>query len=146
MSHFHCVDRWGCHKTPKRRMACVVTAKPTRVAWTILDIDATSVLMSAERPMAGLGVERRLAGAQDGSWLDAVETVTNANKLGRVYRMVQQPRCGPPFLDETVFVDSNAPRGFMPDRSMPKPRAPSVVWPNALREGKSVNLRHLADS
>ena len=73
------------------------------------------------------------------------ETVTNRNKLGRVYNMVQHPTVGPPFLDGTVVVDSNATKGFMQGGSMPDPEEPSVAWPTALTGGRPVNLRYLND-
>ena len=83
--------------------------------------------------------------APDGPWFHVSETVTNRNKLGRVYNMVQHPTIGPPFLDETVVVDSNATKGFMQGGKMPNPENPSVVWPIALKDRRSINLRFLAD-
>lgn len=145
MSHFLCLDRWGLPSEAEAANGMPGHGEATKVAWTVLDYDATSVQMSADLPMAGLRVERRLELAPDGPWFYAVETVTNLNKLGRVYNMVQHPTLGPPFLDETVVVDSNATKGFVQGGSMPNPEEPSVVWPNALKEGQSVNLRHLTD-
>ena len=84
-----------------------------------------------------------LALDQDGSWFYAVETVTNPNKLGPVYNMVQHPTFRPPLLDETALVDSNATKRSIQNPSMPNPEERSVVWPNALRAGKAINLRHL---
>ncbi len=145
MSHFLCLDRWGLPSEAEAANGMPGHGEATKVAWAVLEHGPTSVRMSADLPMAGLHVERRLDLASNGPWFYAVETVTNRNKLGRVYNMVQHPTLGPPFLDETVVVDSNAAKGFMQGGSMPNPEEPSVVWPNALKDWESVNLRHLTD-
>ena len=145
MSHFLCLDRWGLPSEAEAANGMPGHGEATKVAWAVLEHEPTSVQMSADLPMAGLQVERRLELAPEGAWFYVVETVTNRNKLGRVYNMVQHPTLGPPFLDDTVVVDSNATQGFMQGGSMPNPEQPSVAWPNALKEGQPVNLRHLAD-
>jgi phosphonate metabolism protein (transferase hexapeptide repeat family) len=71
------------------------------------------------------------------------ETVNNRNKLGRIYNMVQHATIGPPFLDETTVVDSNAQRGFMQSSPMPNPEQPETRWPEARKQGQPVDLRHL---
>ena len=63
------------------------------------------------------------------------ETVTNRNKLGRIYNMVQHATIGPPFLDETTVVDSNAERGFMQSSPLPNPEQLEIRWPQA-HEGR----------
>ena len=146
MSHFLCLDRWGLPSEAEAANGMPGHGEATKVAWTVLEHRATSVRMSADLPMARLHVERRLDLAAAGTWFHAVETVTNRNKLGRVYNMVQHPTLGPPFLDETVLVDSNAARGFMQGGAMPDPEVPTVTWPEALKDGESVNLRHLTDN
>ena len=73
------------------------------------------------------------------------ETVTNRNKLGRVYNMVQHATIGPPFLDESTVVDSNAQRGFMQSSPLPNPEQPEIRWPEALKRGQPVDLRHLTN-
>ena len=74
-----------------------------------------------------------------------IVTVTDSNKLGRAYNMVQHPTLGPPFLDENVVVNANATKGFRQGGSMPNPQEPSVVWPTALQSGQPVNLRYLTN-
>ena len=69
--------------------------------------------------------------------------MSNRNKLGRIYNMVQHATIGPPFLDETTVVDSNAQRGFMQSNPMPNPEQPETLWPEARKEGQPVDLRHL---
>ena len=74
------------------------------------------------------------------------EFVTNENPIGRIYNIVQHPTIGPPFLNESTIVDSNATRGFMQERPMPNPENPEVRWPQALQlDGTEVDLRLLKD-
>jgi hypothetical protein len=68
------------------------------------------------------------------SFFTVSETVTNRNKLGRVYNMVQHATIGPPFLDETTVVDSNAQHGFMQSSPLPNPEQLEIRWPEATKE------------
>ena len=145
MSHFLCLDRWGLPSEAEKANGMQGHGEATKVAWEILEQRTTSARMSANLPMAGLRVEREIELAASGGWFYVAETVTNRNKLGRVYNMVQHPTIGPPFLDESVVVDSNAAKGFMQGGAMPNPEEPSVVWPIALNNGEPVNLRFLSD-
>ena len=145
MSHFICLDRWGQPSEAERENGMQGHGEATKVAWEVLAEQATIARMRADLPMAGLRVEREIKLAPSGSWFHVSETVTNRNKLGRVYNMVQHPTVGPPFLDESVVIDSNAGKGFMQGGAMPNPEEPSVVWPMALNNGEPVNLRFLAD-
>ena len=145
MSHFLCLDRWGLPSEAEAENGMPGHGEASKVVWEVSDLQQTSVRMSADLPMAGLRVDRRLELAAKDSWFHVVETVTNGNRLGRVYNMVQHPTLGPPFLDETVVVDSNAAKGFMQGGSMPNPEEPSVYWPIALKDGAPVDLRYLSD-
>jgi len=57
--------------------------------------------------------------------------------------MVQHATIGPPFLDETTVVDSNAQKGFMQLSPLPNPEQPEIRWPEAIKEGQPVDLRRL---
>jgi hypothetical protein len=59
--------------------------------------------------------------------------------------MVQHATIGPPFLDETVVVDSNAKQGFMQSSPLPNPEQPEIRWPEAIKQGRPVDLRHLTN-
>jgi hypothetical protein len=101
--------------------------------------------MSAELPLAGLTIARRIRLEDNASVFSVTETITNTNKLGRVFNIVQHPTIGPPFLDQTVVVDSNARKGFMQGMPMPHPEQPTVTWPEALKDGRPINMRYLHD-
>jgi hypothetical protein len=99
--------------------------------------------MEASLPIAGLDVRRTVGLSESAPFFTVSETVTNRNKLGRVYNMVQHATIGPPFLDETTVVDSNAQRGFMQSSPLPNPEDIEIRWPEATKDGKPVDLRKL---
>jgi hypothetical protein len=143
MAHFLCLDRWGQPSAEESRNGMPFHGEATRVPWKAEPGGANRVRMTASLPMAGLDVERAAALSTQGAILHVSEKVTNRNKLGKVYNMVQHPTIGPPFLDEQTVVDSNARRGFMQSTPGPNFEEPSVFWPQALRDGAPVNLRML---
>jgi len=106
MAHFLCLDRWGPPSEAERLNGMFFHGEATRVRWRELGASA----MGATLPMAGLEVRRTVRLSQAAAVFHVSETVTNRNKLGRIYNMVQHATIGPPFLDETTVVDSNAQR------------------------------------
>jgi hypothetical protein len=149
MGHFLCLDRWGAPSAAEERNGMPFHGEASRVLWKVLSSPATNensvqAEMSASLPMAGLEVTRRLRLSRAAAFFTVTERVTNRNKLGRIYNMVQHPTIAPPFLDEKTLVDSNAGKGFMQSSPLPDPERPSVEWPRALNKGQSVDLRTLS--
>ncbi|MEZ5391872.1 MAG: hypothetical protein R2724_03115 [Bryobacterales bacterium] len=140
MSHFLCLDRWGQPSPAELANGMPFHGEATRVRWT----DQGRGVLSARLPLAGLRIERTVR-MLDGAAFRVDETVTNENKLGRVYNMVQHPTIGPPFLDEHVLVDSNARQGFMQSSPLPNPEVPAIAWPMAWKDAQPVDLRRLTD-
>jgi hypothetical protein len=146
MSHFLCLDRWGAPSDAEVANGMPFHGEAGLVEWQVLEQSQTTAKMKAILPLAGLDVERTVWLAPEGSWFQVREAVTNQNKLGRVYNMVQHPSIGPPFLDEGVVVDSNATKGFARGGSMPNPEEPSALWPLAPRpDGTTTDVRHLTN-
>ena len=150
MSHFVCLDRWGRPSDAELRNGMPFHGEATKVPWKSLSgpekkggqIQAE---MEVVLPMAGLHLKRHIKVSSGKALFTVTEVVTNQNKLGRVYNIVQHPTIGPPFLDETTLVDSNARKGFMQSSPLPNPEEPAVAWPQALKDGQPVNLRRLGD-
>ena len=147
-AHFLCLDRWGQPSTAEGRNGMPYHGEATRVMWKQEEAPPAggpfaAAAFSAVLPMAGLEVRRTVRLARNAAYLIVSETVTNRNKLGRPYNMVQHPTIGPPFLDETTLVDANAGKGFMQSSPMPNPEQPAVAWPAALKDGEEVDLRRL---
>ena len=152
MGHFLCLDRWGPASDAEIKNGMGWHGEATRVQWEVLSKakkqdGAIRAQLGATLPMGGLSVVRSIALDSDQSFFVVTEAVTNNNKLGRLYNMVQHPTIGPPFLDEHTLVDANGRKGFMQSSPMPNPEEPAVFWPQALnRDGETVNLRHLTDN
>jgi hypothetical protein len=143
MAHFLCLDRWGQPSPGELAAGIPYHGEATRVAWKVESSSASEAVMSALLPEARLAVVRKASLLGPGAVLKVEETVTNKAKVGKVYNMVQHPTIGPPFLDEQTLVDSNARRGFSQASPMPTPEDPSFLWPQAIREGRSVDMRRL---
>jgi len=143
MAHFLCLDRWGQPSPGELAAGVPYHGEATRVLWKVDASSADESTMSASLPVAGLDVRRR--SKVSGATLRVEETVTNRNKMGKVYNMVQHPTIGPPFLNEQTIVDANASRGFMQSSLMPMPEEPSVYWPQAMEGRQSVDMRRLTN-
>jgi hypothetical protein len=148
MAHFLCLDRWGQPSQAEQSNGMPFHGEATSVRWKELRLPTAeqgSITgeMKASLPLAGLEVRRTVRLAANAPVFTINETVTNRNKLGRAYNMVQHPTIGPPFLDETVVVDANAGKGFMQSSPLPDPEEPAVWWPLALGNDGPVDLRRL---
>ncbi|MBI4659034.1 MAG: hypothetical protein HY735_09335 [Verrucomicrobia bacterium] len=150
MGHFLCLDRWGAPSDEERKNGMPFHGEAARVDWQVLleprsNENKFEAEMAAALPLAGLKVKRRIELLPHSPCFVVREEVTNLNKLGRLYNMVQHPTIGPPFLDESTLVDANAGRGFMQSSPLPNPEEPAVRWPEALKKGRPVDIRRLTD-
>ena len=150
MGHFLCLDRWGAPSEAEQKNGMPFHGEAAHVEWQVLKSPTrrdrkVESEMSATLPLAGLKVERRIELSVDQAFFVVTEEITNVNKLGRVFNMVQHPTIGPPFLDEKTLVDANARRGFMQNSPLPNPEEPAVHWPEARQDGQPVNMRYLSD-
>ena len=148
MGHFLCLDRWGPPSDAELRNGMPFHGEAARVEWKQLGppehvAGQIVTTMEATLPLAGLDVRRTVRLSESAAVFTVSETVTNRNKLGRVYNMVQHATIAPPFLDETTVVDSNAAKGFMQSSPLPNPEQPEIRWPEAINDGKPVDLRRL---
>jgi hypothetical protein len=150
MGHFLCLDRWGQPSAAEEKNGMPFHGEASKVEWRVTrqperrngGIEAE---MFAELPLAGLEVRRRIRMPDSAALVLVWEEVTNRNRLGRIFNMVQHPTIGPPFLDLRTTVDAGGGRGFMQSSPLPNPERPAVRWPNALHQGRRVNMRRLAD-
>ncbi len=150
MGHFLCLDRWGAPSAAEVRNGMPFHGEAANVEWHVLQapIERNGRIlaeMSATLPLAGLKVRRHVGLSSGGAFFTVREEVTNANKLGRLYNMVQHATIGPPFLDTGTLVDSDARRGFMQNSPLPNPEDVAVTWPEALLHSRVVNMRRLVD-
>lgn len=148
MGHFLCLDRWGAPSDAEQKNGMPFHGEASRADWQVLQTPLAKdgkveAAMTATLPLAGLKVHRRIELSVRDAVFVVREEVSNLNKLGRIFNMVQHPTLGPPFLDEHTVVDANARRGFMQNSPLPNPEEPAVVWPEARQDGQPVNLRFL---
>jgi hypothetical protein len=126
MAHFLCLDRWGPPTAAELANGMPFHGEASRVEWKQIGANERQTgrlvaVMEAALPIAGLQVRRTVGLSESATFFTVSETVTNRNKLGRVYNMVQHATIGPPFLDESTVVDSNAQQGFMQSSPLPNP-------------------------
>jgi hypothetical protein len=150
MGHFLCLDRWGPPSEAESRNGMPFHGEASHVSWKVVRAPArsggeTQTELAVVLPMAGFEVTRRMGLSDSTALLRVSESVTNANKLGRVYNMVQHPSIAPPFLDEATLVDANARQGFMQSSPLPNPEQPPIFWPQAVYDGRPVSLRNLTN-
>lgn len=151
MGHFLCLDRWGQPSAAEEKNGVPFHGEAYKVEWKVPAVPTrvkggVAATMSADLPLAGLSIQRELWLSDEGAVLRVSETVTNKNKLGRIYNIVQHPTIGAPFLDADTQVDASAGRGFMQSSPLPNPEKPEIKWPHALLDGKPVDLRRLTDN
>ena len=148
MGHFLCLDRWGAPSNAERLNGMPFHGEAAHVVWRIVVAPAVKertidAELMASLPLAGLEVTRQVRLSKDASFFVVTERVTNRNKLGRIYNIVQHSTIAPPFLDEQTLVDSNAKQGFSQSSPLPNPEQTAVEWPQALRDGQLVDMRRL---
>jgi hypothetical protein len=146
--HFLCLDRWGAPSTAEQAHGMPYHGEAAGALWKVDRAPQNlngrvSAEMSCELPLAGMRVARRVVLDEAGSAALVTEQVTNTNKLGRIYNMVQHPSIAPPFLNDDTLVDSNARAGFLQDRPIPTSRDATHRWPKLEVGGTEIDLRHL---
>jgi hypothetical protein len=150
MGHFLCLDRWGPPSAAEEKNGMPFHGEASKVLWRVTRAPerrdgGMAAEMTADLPLAGLAVRRKIRMPDAAAQVLVEEEVTNRNRLGRIFNMVQHPTIGPPFLDARTTVDAGAGRGLMQSSPLPNPERPTVRWPNALHEGKRVDVRRLTD-
>ncbi len=113
MGHFVCFDRWGQPSPGEGKNGMPYHGEAASVVWTVLaqpsrTVKGTVARMRCELPMGGMTLDRTMTVSERAPVVEVVEEITNINKLGRIYNIVQHPSIAPPFLDESLIVDTNA--------------------------------------
>ena len=151
MGHFVCFDRWGQPSQNEGKNGMPFHGEATTVQWMVLSQPvmkngAVTAKMSCSLPIGGMTLIRTMVLSDTAPVVEVTEEITNVNKLGRVYNIVQHPSIGPPFLDESVIVDCNALKGYMQESPMPTPEEPTLYWPKNFYRGTIVDFRYLTDN
>ena len=150
MGHFVCFDRWGQPSDQELKNGMPFHGEASQVEWKVLSQpkktnNEISTVMLCELPIGGMTLKRTMRLYENAPVLSVREEITNINKLGRVYNIVQHSSIAPPFLDEAVIVDCNAWKGYMQESPWPNPEEPVIYWPAIAYKEKLVDLRRLTD-
>jgi hypothetical protein len=150
IGHFVCFDRWGQPSAQEGKNGMPFHGEATAVVWETLSPPTRlrGVIVTEMRcrlPIGGMELKRTMELVENSALCRVREEITNLNKLGRVYNIVQHPSIGPEYLDETVLVDTNAGKGFAQGGKMPTPEEPALYWPKVVFNGGLVDLRVLKD-
>jgi len=155
VGHFLCVDRWGPPTVEEEANGMGYHGEAISTNWEVLEqkdgMKNTAVLKTV-LPIAGLEVKRDVSLCGESAVVVVREQVTNINKLGRIYNMVQHPSIAAPFLDNDTLIDCNGKRGFAqgPNRTnsfspeIHPLRETSFEFPETInRAGAKANARHM---
>ncbi|MFC1694274.1 hypothetical protein ACFL1R_12290 [Candidatus Latescibacterota bacterium] len=151
MGHFLCFDRWGQPSKQELQNGMPFHGEAAKILWRVLSRPekkdgSVNAQMQCVLPMGGLQLKRTLSLFDNDPVMIVREEITNLNKLGRVYNIVQHATVAPPFLDETVLVDANVKKGYMQESRMPNPENPVIYWSKIAYRGELVDLRRLFDN
>jgi len=149
MGHFICLDRWGAASKAESAKGMPFHGEASTVNWQILQepVRKNGTVyseMSCELPVAGLKLKRSLILDEKEAVLTVTEAITNIDKLGRIFNVVQHATFGPPFLDESVVFDTKVKKGFAQGGEMPYPEEPVFYWPKAVFRGSLFDFRSLS--
>ncbi len=150
MAHFIVFDRWGNPTSAEAENGMTFSGEATHRKWKILSNPvegslAAEARVSLDMPLARLGLVRRMK--LNGSVLYVEDKITNKDKLGRPWNLIEHATIGPPFLNESTIVDTTVGQGFTQNFELrtPTPEEPVIGWPGYEYEGREVDMRRLSD-
>ncbi|MFC1542217.1 hypothetical protein ACFL50_07200, partial [Candidatus Latescibacterota bacterium] len=149
MGHFICLDRWGAGSKSEIANGMPWHGEASKSNWDVIVKPSNKngkifSEISCDLIMAGINVKRALSLDENESVMHVTESITNVNKLGRVYNIVQHATFGPPFLDESTVFDTKVQKGFAQGGKMPNPEEPVFYWPKAVVNGRLIDFRSLS--
>ena len=145
--HFLCFDRWGPPSAAEKTNGFRHHGEVNTESWELLtpshtDNGRPASSMTCKLPMAGLQLTREIELSADEPVFYVTENISNLNKNGRIFNIVQHVSIAPPFLDKSTLFDNNALQGFE-DRNDGSLNQDEIIlkWPQADHNGEKVSLR-----
>lgn len=139
--HFLCLGRWGAPTAGEMKAGVPHNGQSSRDFWKVDSLVNGSLLkMSSKAPLDGIEVRRTVRIAGQSPVFKVTEKIKNINSAGRLFNVVQHVTVGPPFLDSTTVVNTNAKEGFMQTMSYPDPAAFEYTWPAGFIDSTKVTL------
>ena len=148
IGHFICFDRLGRSTPQELKNGMSNHGEAAWIQWQILSkpVKINGKIISemlCELPIAGMKLKRTIGLFENEPVIIVKEEITNMNKLGKVYNIVQHSAMAPPFLDESVLIDINATKGFAAGNPFPAFEEPAFYWPKVVHSGEFSDLRLL---
>ncbi len=147
MGHFLCFDRWGPPSDGEKLNGFQHHGEVNTENWKLPDEhqskdNLTECKMMCTLPMGGLQLKRKIKLSEDESVFFVTEEITNLNKYGRMYNIVQHVTIAPPFLDNSTLIDNNTEKGFENKEDGSLNQEETVLkWPEVIRNGEKISLR-----
>lgn len=140
--HFLCFDRWGPPSEGEKINGFQHHGEVNTVEWRVLDVHQTECEMMCTLPMGGLQLKRKIRLSENEPVFFVTEEITNLNKYGRMYNIVQHVTIAPPFLDDNMLIDNNTEKGFENREDGSLNQEESVLkWPEVIHNGEKISLR-----
>jgi hypothetical protein len=138
--HFLCLGRWGKPSAGEIVSGIPHNGEPANSLWQLQKNEQGQLQMKSDAPLEGLSVVRKIDIHTVSPILFVEESVTNNLNIGRIYNIVQHPTLGPPLLDTSLVVNTNAGPGFLQKHALPNPSAFSYNWPLAALDSLNTPL------
>jgi hypothetical protein len=133
--HFACIGRWGRPSPAEILRGVPDHGQPANLLWeSYPQLDASALTVSTIAPLEGLAVKRVVEIDEQQPVVAITENVTNIDRLGRLYNVVQHPTLAAPFLDEHIIVDCNAAVGFNQSSALDA-TVQTLLWPYDVPSG-----------
>ena len=139
--HFLCLGRWGAPTEGEMKAGVPHNGQAGRDMWQLEPSRKVGFAkMTAKAPIDGIIVERTIQMDAKSAAYKVTEKVKNVTTVGRLFNIVQHATIGPPFLDTTTIISSNAKQGFMQTMCYPNPTAYEFVFPHAYADSTKAPL------
>jgi len=146
--HFLCLGRWGSPSAAEMAAGVPHNGEPSKDRWEVSTQTDTDLVMSAEAPLDGLSIKRAITLHEQSPVFGVKEWVSNTFTLDRPFNIVQHPTIGPPFLQRSTVVKSNAGMGFNQKHAYPDPNRSAYRWPAGFKDTlqqQPINLEQTSD-
>jgi hypothetical protein len=144
--HYVCFDRWGPSTAEDYARGIPVHGEAHHTTWDVIrypQLDSPTLVLSCRLPVSGLELHRRVRLAAREPVLTVVDTVRNPDSRPRIYNLIQHASLGPPFLNASTRIDTNAERGCSLDKFVsPEPWTLPQSWPVFQCGAVAVDLRY----
>lgn len=151
MGHFLCFDRWGPPSDGEKLNGFRHHGEVNTEDWKLLDENQikdnlTECKMMCTLPMGGLELKRTIKLSEDEPVFFVTEEITNLNKYGRMFNIVQHVTIAPPFLDNNTLIDNNTEKGFENKEDGSFNQEETVLkWPEVIHNNEKISLRQFQD-